>query len=538
MDLSKLSDKELEELEVNSRSAAVTKKSNPSDLSSLSDEELQSMLASSEPVENKDDILEGAKAFGSGFKRNLPFGDYLNNLYSGAKNLSFSSPEYIKERDLLNEEDERLKEENPVPYYGGAATSFLVPGKVLGLLGKGAQAANLSTKAKALSAAALGAGYGFLEDPGDVKGEVTPLQLGQRSVQAGVGAVVSPALAVGGEKIASKASGLLKSAASDLDETANKWAFSALRGYKKDVKKAFQKGEIEEIGKELFDSGILKGAPKSIETLAKETSSKEKELGKVYGNILNEISEKAGPVIDRRDITNKVREKLKIEDQSLPFASEINELVEKGLKPFEGSQRPLSISEAQDIKQKVSKLAKWDTNFQGQEVPDKIKVARELYHAINESIDQTADTLVDKLGVKATADNLKSIRKDIYKLKVANRIAEGRNLGEVSNRLLSLTDYMAGGGLAGAADNFAQGGLQGLAAGLVNKGIREYGSQLTAKGAKTASKGLLGLSDYFNSSKITPQQQIVIQGMLKRGLLKPEDIVNQEQESNRYPAQK
>lgn len=283
-----------------------------------------------------------------------------------------------------------------------------------------------------------------------------------------------------------------------LESLADKFAFSSLRGYKKDIKKAFSKDEIEQVGKELYDQGIVKNIPKSVETLADETEKRISSLGKEYGSILENISEKAGPVIDKGVAVQNVLDQLDDTSSSM-LLSQLRSKgkTDKELLNFIKNPEPITIKEAQEIKKSLSKAAKWDAFFQ-EGAPDDVKLARSLYHEMNSLIDNAADKFASQAG--KTSDVIQKMRKQLYNLNVANKMASNRSLGEVSNRFLSPSDYISG--AAVLASDVASGPMALVAAG-ANKLLREYGSSAAGIGAKKAS-GLLQKAPAITPKLVTP----------------------------------
>ncbi len=315
--------------------------------------------------------------------------------------------------------------------------------------------------------------------------------------EAGMGAVGSLSPLKGAQAV-SKAPGLLQKGASKLDDVANEYAFKSLRGYKKDITKAFKKGEVNQVGKELFDQGILKNSPKSVESLAEQTGSKLKEVGEQYGKVLDDISEKAGAVIDPTEaainVMNKIDDHVKDMPELLSQETTRKSLY-KNLENFVRGNKPLTIKDAQKVKQSLNQASKWDTNFLNG-VPDDVKLARTLYHEMNSMIDTAADKFASQSG--SGGEVVSGLRKQLYNLNVANKMAEGRSLGDLSNRFMSPTDY-----LSGAAGLVTGNPLTAAAMAAANKGVREYGSSAAAIAAKKAAQGLKGAS-----------------GMLDKGLLR------------------
>ncbi len=124
-----------------------------------------------------------------------------------------SRPEqsYVQWRDEILRAQNQAKEQNPwtsaAAELTGAAGLGLGVGKVaqaLGMASEAAQSAGLGSRL--LSAGASGATYGAIQNPGDTEGEISPLQLKERAINAGTGAATGVAIQGGLETLGSGAS--------------------------------------------------------------------------------------------------------------------------------------------------------------------------------------------------------------------------------------------------------------------------------------------------------------------------------------------
>jgi len=143
---------------------------------------------------------------------------YTPQIAGGLKSFLTGS-KYVDDRDAIAGKFNQLQEQNPVSYTAGSIAGGFAPGLgVVSKLGSAAKAApGFINAAKAAGAAmAPGAVQGFVSNPGDVAGEVDPLQLGDRATNAGLGAFLGGAFKGAGQ-LAGKASqvsndiGLIKS---------------------------------------------------------------------------------------------------------------------------------------------------------------------------------------------------------------------------------------------------------------------------------------------------------------------------------------
>lgn len=212
---------------------------------------------------------------------------YGPNALAATKTMSFSSPEYIKERDRLNQEVAAMKEEDPTQFLagqvGGGAASLLVPG--------GAVAKGVGLASRIGRAAAIGTAVGAASDTPDVEGQVTSPtsieDLKERAINAGTGMLMGPLAELGVSTIK----------AVSPDEIAR--AFAALqpgKAARREARLAAEGGGLstkDNIVAFAREEGILKGLPDADEMYKRALASKDK-----YGDALNTVYRRAQEVID------------------------------------------------------------------------------------------------------------------------------------------------------------------------------------------------------------------------------------------------
>lgn len=141
----------------------------------------------------------------------FPFFGYLPNAVSAAKNLSVSSPDYVKDRDSIQKYiDETEGGTKAVGHgLGALATMGLPVGKT--------RAAEPVLKSFARTVG-TGAAIAGAANPGNVEGQVTPLQIPDRLRNARNGALLSGALAAPGTAIRALRERLAAQPAKNADE--------------------------------------------------------------------------------------------------------------------------------------------------------------------------------------------------------------------------------------------------------------------------------------------------------------------------------
>lgn len=450
-------------------------------------------LASREPKQPEADFGTKARVFSEQAADVFTLG-YLPQIEGGIRSLV--GPEtYLQEREAVSE---RMRQgEKEAPAY---ATAGKVAGVGAGLLIPGGVATQAATKLGALGrAAGTGAAMGLIADPGDVQGEVTPLQLEQRGKQALSGAALGGLLGAGGQavgKMVSKMATPQQKAAGLLREAAGRKAFKAVGPYKRDVTKAGEK--MGSIGKTLLDEKVVKVLPASYEKLAKRATDAFEKVGRKYGNVIDDIAKKSNVNVDRSAVAQKAMKDL-MADSDIPGIARQNQRVQLLLDQF-GSKPPMNILEAQKLRKSLKGQINWD-RLPGADIPINEQVYRKIYFELGNTIEDAAKKGAEQAGADLAQQYLK-LRGDYHNLRRAAEIASKRAGGEFANRFASLSDYQAGqtGAMMGTARALAMGAspermlteavVGGVIGALTNKGFRRFANQAQAQGALRAANML------------------------------------------------
>lgn len=465
---------------------------------------------------------------------------YLPQLQAGAEKVmtpilnvftgnDVKSDGYIESRDKNRKRIEELSAENP---------KSAVAGKVAGILN---QAPILAAKAvqgagaakKIYNAAKVGAAYGSAQNPGDIEGELSPVQLKDRAYNAGVGAVtgvVAQGLVEGAPVVAKAAKG----AAGWLKEKAERAAFKALGPYARDALKAADRGEIEAIGRVLIDKGILKGAP-NYETIAARAKEATGKTGAELEAIIEELSTKGDDLInasggtrgtpavkgmkagapeggvDKELIAEHIRKKMINPNTEIPGVLEKNAKVEKAIETYlNNGKRFRGLSENERLKRSIGGEIKWD-RLPGTEIPWEEQINRELYSATRQGSEDMAEAVASKVGGEMP-EKFRDAKKTFGALSKASEIAEKRAAKEGVNRFISPTDYLTGtAGMAYGAsqgDDFESkltGAVMGAGVGLANRTLRTRGNPVVAKSLDAAADALLKIPKMAAIAKRNPE---------------------------------
>jgi hypothetical protein len=290
-------------------------------------------------------------------------------------------PSYVNRRDAENKRTEKLKEENPKSYYGGmiggAVSTAMLPGLNAA---KGASAG-----ARILSAAKTGAAMGALANPGETEGELSDLQLGDRTKNAVVGGLMGGGLQTAGEG----ASYVAKKAPELLNKLAEKSAVNATGATGKQAANF-----SDDAGRELLDRGIVKFGD-SQNKIAERASGAVDAANAKIDSALSQL-EQNGVKVDANQIYDKVRAKIS-ELKGDPSQADIAKMLESELDNVinatdaKGSTE-FGIGEAEKIKRGYNRKAgNWAD-------PEKGQVGKEMYQTFRNEVEGAAQNANPELA--------------------------------------------------------------------------------------------------------------------------------------------
>lgn len=383
----------------------------------------------------------------------------------------------------------------------GAAVMGATKGLSLGtsLLGRAATSAVRVAGAAAAENAIFEAGNQLSED---VLGghEVTAQKLiaaGGRGLLTGglIGGVLGAAapLARGAVKglaeIASeKAGGFLEGAGvSDiLKAQAERQAVKGAGAMVADLKKLGTSAEaidarVRKVGRTLLDEGLVK-ATSTAEDIGAAAAARRAEVGERLGGMVRKLDSAAAKP-DVSAIANRVRAEVIAPLETMPGREGDAARVADWLKSFETKaakpgESP-SFERLWDVRKDLDKGLKWGSGGQPARYIEEMRGVRDI---LETELTQAGDRAAAELGAKFS-DEYKAAKSLYSDLKVIDDITKRKAAHNVSNRVISLTDTIAG-GAGGGIGAMLGGGLGGLAGTAIstafNKGVREYGNQAAA----------------------------------------------------------
>lgn len=470
MDISKLSDEELQKI--------ANKSSTPRGLEQMSDEELQQ-------IANKNSFNVPAAATGA--LDSISFG-YLPQIIAGGKKvgglITGEPVDYTAERDSAADTLKAIREDSPNSYLTGQVGGGLVSAVPAGLVGAGAKAATAGARIgqAALSGARAGAAYGLLSNPGETKGKISPLQLKERIEAGGYGAAGGGLLGGAGGVIA-EVPGALKSAAEGL-------AINVFKPGKKEAKLLGRDG-LKEAGRVAIRQKVISSDPHK--TLENVTQRRE-QVGQAIAEEIGRVSKYGPAKLSRSEIAENVLKNMSPE-AGIPGAAEESRALKKLVDEFMSGDEFMDLGKAQKIKSALQKKAGFNKNTALQELTPAEKVNRELYFEMNKAVDNAADVAMESAGTGGGAKRMQTLRNQYKNLSRLETMAADRSASLTANRQTSLTDYMTalGGGAMAFAHNpqaMAQNLVLALGAGATNKLLRTYGRGAGIKGLDALATAL------------------------------------------------
>lgn len=469
------------------------------------------------------------------------------------QNVSEDMPDYVQRRDENIKRQTKLAEANPVPaalgtvagFAGGPlalrglgalaklgsfAPKFMAAGEAAetlpalsGAAGEAAQTASVGKKifdAKRIAdAAKTGAAMGAVMNPGDTEGEMG-LQLGDRAMNAAGGALFG----VGADLAIAGGSGLVRAAGDKMREAAERRAFKALGPYARDAINANERGKINEIGRELLDSGVIGKGNKSYEQIGADAGAAKEKAGQVIGGIIDTLDNFANGLganagLDRAKMAKAVEEEL-LMPSGLPGADAHNAKVSALVDEFRGGgSNRIGLKEAQGLKQKLQKLINWK-RAPDADIPLPEQVHRSLVNKTKKGLESAAEFVAGQKG-DDTLEQYLAAKRRYGAMGTAEKIANRRESKEFANRLISPSDYMAGGigALAGAMsghdlESRATGAAAGLSLGAANRFGRAYGNQIMARNLERVGVALTKIPRFAALAQDNPKGfQMLVQSL-------------------------
>lgn len=408
---------------------------------------------------------------------------------------------YVELRDLANKRSNALKEEYPKSYLGGQIAGAFVPGvglggsgtKALATLGESGLKAALPAIAKTAGQAGLSAA---LYNPGDVEGEISPLQLPERAEAGAVGLATGAAL------------GGLQQAAPAVISAAENLATRSIGRGTQAMKRVIGDSGLKDVGKKALESGVVSWIPKTVKQIEKKVEALREGIGKAIGGVIDKAddaerqlaAEGAQVGISKSAIRSRVEQEL-LSPENFPDPDYVKKVGGRldNLQAIGGESDLISTKGAHTIKtrlgQQMEKKGIWKRAKMGMQSPDDL-IDLTLYDALGDSVIDSTTGLSSYLG-KGAQNEITKLNGDYKILKNMQKLAQDQVArSNTNNLILGAAPLVVGGAsYAGNQDPVQALALTaGLAAGrrmvpqMASKGLFELGKALPKIGGSVAGK--------------------------------------------------
>lgn len=451
----------------------------------------------------------------------LKAGDYFNGTHNQELLKSGGLPSsYVELRDETAKRMAQDRSDHPIAYTAGQVAGAVGTAKPLSaVLPIGGPAAKtlIGRTAQAVGSGGL---LGFLQNPGDVEGQIDPIQLDDRIRNGKVGALIGGATQLGAEAtkgLVNKVNDLRNSLKNTAEIKAAKGAGAMLKDFRAMANQSGAEGaeKVNEIGRTILDNGLLKAGDTFEDVATKSQSLLQKtgqKIGAIYDFVRNKmhdpefisnLTDEQAAKLSQSDINtasfkDEMMGQLKDKFTGKQGGNQVMDRLEKALDDIMDNGKILDPKKANEVISDISD----HINFakRSQDLPAFQQGLKEIRTALRNKVNDQVKVISEIVG-GSQAQELKSANKLFSQIADVASMAKDRVARENGNRMFGLTDTIAGVGGAGAGamagavlseDPKAaiKGGLMGLSAGLINKLGRTYGNGLMAQGADVGS-GLL-----------------------------------------------
>lgn len=417
------------------------------------------------------------------------------NLFSGHKQPLVEPSPYLEARDANIKRIQAQAVENPKAALASDIGGAVVGGIATPIPGLGAAKGIIGGVARGAASGALQAG---LQNPGDVEGQINPMQINERLEKTEEGAVIGGLTAGAGEGIRKGLRGFSK-AAPALKDIAEASALKSSGAMLKDFREAYGKEDVNKLGRFMIDNKLAKAGNSYQDVHEGAEKIREqagKELGQIYDKALETIKDPKilenmpgfNPVRDKEKLIALVKTELGDALDAESATTKISNYIDNLAKKY--GDKTLDPRIQNDIKGAVDDSINYSRNPLARQ-PDQEKALKATRKYLSSKIDSSIDFLGKAAGDDKALEKLKDANSRYGSSSQISKIARDRSSREAANQMFGLTDKIAGGSaaVAGSVVGGTPGGL--LAAGggmLANKAGRKYGPGLISSGAELGSK--------------------------------------------------
>lgn len=415
-----------------------------------------------------------------------------------------NKPSYVELRDENIKRLDQQVRDNPTASAVGMGTGILANSLLLNKFVPMSKAKTAWQRIK--NAAKTGGMIGAMQNPGDIEGELHPLQPGERISNAAFGAATgagTQGLFEGAGKVAQKVSGSFGRAA---EEKAAKAA-----GFRKpDLDKAAKQGTLSRTGRNLLDEGVVTaGASPSV--IAERIGAKITENESKLAGLIDEVEKKLGnqkfwkglaPKDRKAIIEASFKPQKEVEAIQKAIQSKYSEIPPAKLQgaldevqAWLGEKgKVLGIRSLQDMKVQMNRFLK-DSDFWRQPASFSKEGTLAVRKSLKEGVERKADALAQVLGKKG--GDIKKTNQVLGSLFETEQTIQDRINRLGANRTLSPSDYGMGalgstlGALSGdSPEDKVKNAMIGFSLAGANKLGRTYGPQFQAATYNAIAKRL------------------------------------------------
>lgn len=401
--------------------------------------------------------------------------------------------DYLTARDEAVDKYERLQKENPGTYavgqIGGGLLTLPALSAVPGLAATEG-AGLIKSGAQAVGSGAL---VGALQNPGDQKGVIDPLQLEERKEGAKQGAKFGAIAFAAGEGI-KKAAQKITEVAPSLKEFSDMLALKSSGAMLKDYRKLNDRGRVEEIADTLFKEGLIQPGS-TVDDIAKGSRALKQSVGSEIGKVYDVIGDTASVALNPNELSKDLKQAVLAKAPKVGGKA-YTEFSDGIIQDIVGNPENLT-----DVRRLNDIIGELDQRINYQKAIKDLPEKQEALFAIRQTLRKGVNDIVDSFGKISDAPELgkamKALNKRYSNLSEIHSIATDQSLRQNANRFLSLTDTIAGVGGGGIASTLTSSDdpdkrfktlLGGAAFALGNKAMRKFGPQVGAKATRLGSQ--------------------------------------------------
>lgn len=411
--------------------------------------------------------------------------------------------QYTALRDIGAKENKELAKYNPTASIAGTVGGGLLQAPLM------AAAAPLKGLSTLKQAAATGALTGALYNPGDVEGELSGLQLGERATSAGIGGLVGGV----GQKIGQSVSKIPTKIAESVQTFGERNAIKSAGAYGiKQMEGLMNRKAVSKVADVMKKEGLLQPG-QSYDDVLGATKAKLAD----YGRQIDEIYTSMGAQpFDQTGVVNAMVEKV-VKARPKVGAGNYDAQVQGVIDDITNSEafKTGNVKGINDLIGDVSELI--DFSKKSQELPAVERAYKEIRNVLREQ--------TEKLAEQTNNKQLKDLNRTYSALKDVESLSGKRVARESANQFLGLSDKILGsGGMAAGAmtgetpeerakNMLIYGGLLGGG----SKLMRSYGSPVATQMALGAG-GLLKQVPQIPEAITTggPSRQLLVNEIMRQ----------------------